>query len=205
VQANNDRYSLDSTLTRFSNRSEKFELESTDEKISNGRRTERSFSGLIGYNLRDLRCEFDVYFPSSVGDDTESLTYADIFFQLHDTISRSKVPFSVYVMGGGLYVEQYSSDVAEGDSRVPQTEEYKMCDIVKDKWLHFDIFLKERYNENQHPFLEIKINGEVVYQSRKPNCANDLVGSYPKYGEYKNNWNLITHSERYIDNVVFTY
>ena len=207
LSAAENRYSLDSSITRFSNRSEKFALYSTDEYINNGRRTERSLVALLPGNLRTMRYEFDVYFPSTVGVDTDSSSYGDIFFQLHDRqagVSRGTVPFALALRGNKIYLGQTASS-AQASETLTQIFNGQVGEITTDKWMHFELFIKERYEENQHPFMELKIDGEVVYQSRKPNCPNDVKGSSAQYGEYKNNWDLITYSERYIDNFKVTY
>lgn len=208
VSANTDRYALDGDITRFSNKSEHFMLYSTDEKINNGRRTERSLAALIQGNLRTMRYEFDVYFPESVLPDTPTSSYGDIFFQLHDRqtgVSRGHVPFDLSLVGDEVHLSQYYSPEQASNTLIQIVSGLNLGKVTYDKWMHFDIFIKERYEENQHPFLEIKINGDVVYQSRKPNCANDVNGSSAQYGEYKNNWQEITYSERYVDNFKVVY
>lgn len=112
LSANADRYALDGATTRFSEKSEKFMLYSTDEKISNGRRTERSLVALLPNNLRTMRYEFDVYFPSSILPDTDTSGYGDIFFQLHDRqvgVSRGAVPFHLSLVGNKIKLTQCAS------------------------------------------------------------------------------------------------
>lgn len=208
ISANPDRYSLNDETTRFSNKSEKFSLYSTDEKINNGKRTERSLVALLPNNLRTMRYEFDVYFPSSVEPDTKVGGYADIFFQLHDRqtgVARGNVPFHLSLCGNEIWLGQSASSEQASQSLDVITSGFVCGEVTYDEWMHFELYIKERYEERQHPFLELKINGETVYQSRKPNCANDVKGTSAQYGEYKNTWGLITHSERYIDNFKVTY
>ena len=208
ISANADRYALDENITRFSNKSEHFMLYSTDEKINNGRRTERSLVALIQNNLRTMRYEFDVLFPGSVLPDTATGSYGDIFFQLHDRqtgVSRGHVPFDLSLVGNEIHFSQYYSSAQASSTLIAVASGLNLGEVTYDEWMHFEIFIKERYAENQHPFMEIKINGKTVYQSRKPNCANDVKGSSAQYGEYKNTWGTITYSERYIDNFRVTY
>jgi hypothetical protein len=208
LSANENRYALDDSVTRFSNKSEHFMLYSTDEKINNGKRTERSLVALIPKNLRTMRYEFDVLFPASVSPDTASSSYGDIFFQLHDRqsgVSRGHVPFDLSLVGNEIHFSQYYASAQASETLIAVVSGVNLGTVTYDKWMHFDIFIKERYDERQHPFIEIKINNETVYQSRKPNCANDVKGTSAQYGEYKNNFDLITYSERYIDNFKVTY
>lgn len=208
VSANTNRYALDSETTRFSNKSEHFMLYSTDEKIYNGRRTERSLVALIPENLRTMRYEFDVLFPASILPDTATGSYGDIFFQLHDRqsgVSRGHVPLHLSLVGNEIHFSQYYSSEQASSTLTEVVSGLNLGEVTYNKWMHFEIFIKERYEENQHPFIEIKIDGVTVYQSRKPNCANDVKGTSAQYGEYKNNWNLITYSERYIDNFKVIY
>lgn len=208
LSANENRYALDDTITRFSNKSEHFILYNTDEIISNGRRTERSLVALIPENLRTMRYEFDVLFPATVLPDTATGSYADIFFQLHDRqtgVSRGHVPFDLSLVGDEIRLSQYASAEQASGTLNQITNGFVCGKVTYDKWMHFELFIKERYEERQHPFMELKIDGVVAYQSRKPNCANDVKGSSAQYGEYKNNWNLITESDRYFDNFKVTY
>lgn len=208
ISANTNRYALDSETTRFSNKSEHFMLYSTDEKINNGRRTERSLVALIHNNLRTMRYEFDVFFPEDILPDTATGSYGDIFFQLHDRqtgVSRGHVPFDLALVGNEIHFSQYYSSEQASNTLTEVVSGLNLGEVTYNKWMHFEIFIKERYEENQHPFIEIKIDGVTVYQSRKPNCANDVKGTSAQYGEYKNNWDLITYSERYIDNFKVTY
>lgn len=208
ISANTNRYALDSETTRFSNKSEHFMLYSTDEKINNGRRTERSLAALIPGNLRTMRYEFDVFFPEDILPDTATGSYGDIFFQLHDRqtgVSRGHVPFDLALVGNEIHFSQYYSSEQASNTLTKVVSGLNLGEVTYNKWMHFEIFIKERYEENQHPFIEIKIDGVTVYQSRKPNCANDVKGTSAQYGEYKNNWDLITYSERYIDNFKVTY
>lgn len=208
VSANPGRYSLNGATTRFSNKSEMFVLESTDPLINNGKRTERSLVALLPHNLRTMHYEFDVYFPSTVNPDTATASYADIFFQLHDRqagVARGAVPFFLALVGDEIWLSQHASAEQASPTLDTITSNFVCCEVTYDEWMHVDLVIKERYEENQHPFLELKINGDVIYQSRKPNCANDVNGSSAQYGEYKNTWDVITHSERYIDNFKVTY
>lgn len=208
LSANTDRYELDGTVTRFSNKSEHFMLYATDEKINNGRRTERSFVALLPKNLRTMHYEFDVLFPESILPDTATGSYADIFFQLHDRqtgVSRGHVPFDLSLVGDEIHLSQYYSSEQASETLTPVVSGLNLGKVLYGEWMHFDIFIHERYEERQQPFMEIKINGNVVYQSRKPNCANDVPGTSAQYGEYKNNFNLISYSDRYFDNFKITY
>lgn len=208
ISANADRYSLDAEITRFSNQSEKFVLYSDDPKIRNGRRTERSLVALLPNNLRTMRYSFDVYFPSSVGFDTGSSAYGDIFFQLHDrqeNVSRGQVPFHLGIWGDKILVTVYSSDRQASETLIKQVDGYELMTIPTDKWTHFEIFVRERYEERQYPFISIDVDGKRVFECRKPNCPNDVKGSSAQYGEYKNNWDVITSSTRYFDNFKVTY
>lgn len=208
ISANTNRYALDSETTRFSNKSEHFMLYSTDEKINNGRRTERSLVALIPSNLRTMRYEFDVLFPSTILPDTATGSYADIFFQLHDRqtgVSRGHVPFDLSLTGNEIHLSQYYASEQASGTLTEVVSGLNIGEVTYDKWMHFDILVKERYEENQHPFMDVRINGQSVYQSRKPNCANDVKGTSAQYGEYKNNFDLISYSERYVDNFKVTY
>lgn len=208
ISANTNRYALDSETTRFSNKSEHFMLYSTDEKINNGRRTERSLVALLPKNLRTMQYEFDVLFPESILPDTATGSYADIFFQLHDRqtgVSRGHVPLDLSLVGDEIHLSQYYSSEQASETLTQVVSGLNIGKVTYGEWMHFDIYIHERYEERQQPFMEIKINGKVVYQSRKPNCTNDVPGTSAQYGEYKNNFGLITYSERYFDNFKVTY
>lgn len=85
-------------------------------------------------------------------------------------------------------------------SPVRTIEPTEILTIEKNKWYHFEVFIKERYEEKQHPFMEIKVDDSVVFQSRKANSFNDRLGGELQYGIYKNNWRELTTVERYFDN-----
>lgn len=133
---------------------------------------------------------------------------ADAHNQLHDRqtgVSRGHVPFDLSLTGNEIHLSQYYASEQASGTLTEVVSGLNIGEVTYDKWMHFDILVKERYEENQHPFMDVRINGQSVYQSRKPNCANDVKGTSAQYGEYKNNFDLISYSERYVDNFKVTY
>lgn len=210
INANPGRYELNSDVTNWSNYSEHFVLFSNDAMLNHGIRAERRIDkALLETNLRTLYYSFDVYFPSTVADDREESLYHDTFLQLHDResrVSRNSVPFTLNIQGGNIYLWQISSTLPMATSSNLITQFVgQICEIKKNKWQHFDIYVKERYDREQHPHMWIKIDGVKVYESRMPNCFNDIAGTEAQYGVYKNNWYYSSFSERYFDNMIIEY
>ena len=205
LSANVNRYELVADTTRWSNYAEHFTLESTDEMIFNGVRTERGTESLVDNNLRTVRYYFDIMFPVGYGFDVDNPNYHDSVLQFHDketdVQTRGNVCFFLSVIGE--YLTVYTSSIRESasDNVITQTNYEPLIKIEEGKWYHVEIYQKERYDEKQHPYTQIKIDGEVLWESRKPNCYNDRRGSGLQYGIYKNNWSLITSMGRYFDNV----
>ena len=210
INANEGGYELSDNPTRWSRKSEHFVLHSTDTMIHNGIRSERSVTQpLLRGNLRDLDINFDVLFPASVELDTATSAYHDTFFQLHDRqsdVARNNVCFNLMQQGGDIMFSQTSTFApGAGSDAIISQFLGKISEVKKGEWMHFRIFIRERYDERQHPFIRIDIDNRTVYESRLPNAYNDVVGSMAQYGEYKNNWNLISKSDRYFDNMTINY
>lgn len=205
LSTNANRYSLSDAPARWSNYAEHFTLESTDEMIYHGIRTERATESLVDTNLRTVHYEFDVMFPSGYGFDTPEVNYHDSIFQFHDRESdlsaRGDVCFYLAVIGDKLTVYMSSTHEALSENVVTQANFEPILTITEDKWYHVEIYQRERYDENQHPFTQIKIDDVIVWESRKPNAYNDRRGSGLQYGIYKNNWHLMTSMGRFFDNV----
>ena len=208
TSANDGGYTLQSTLTRWSDYADKFVLHSTDELVHNGIRAERSVANLSEYtgNLRHLRISFDAYFPSTAID----VERTDIMMQMHDRDGtyRGFVPFILTYDNNKIKITLASIDMPKGgaDDVVKWVQGAEIALIETDKWHRFDLEIKERYDVNQNPFTKICIDSQLVFESRKPNCFNDLLGSSPQYGIYKNLWGEgVTTFERYFDNFKITY
>lgn len=209
TSANEEGYELQNTLTRWSNYADHFTLHNNDTPISSGIRSERSIENIDIYkaNLRNLKISFDVYCPSEYND-TE---YPDVLMQMHDrdaTAYRAFVPFLLDYFNRTfkVYVSSTHIPKAEPGDVTKWVNGETIADITPDKWHHVEIYIKERYDENQNPFIKIKLDDITIFECRKPNCYNDLQASSPQYGVYKNNWGTgITTFERYFDNFKIEY
>lgn len=213
-----ENYEMTDEVTRWSPRAEHFTIHSTDTPISNGIRCERGLiinpsdanSALYPFckQLRDLRFSFDVLFPTTADFDTAQVSYHDTFFQIHDSISissRADVPLTLALIGGAVHIRQTGTRVVSQGTVDVYASWAQLFNVERGKWYHFDIILHERYDENQHPYTEILVDGQPVYKSYYPNCYNDPIAGFPKYGEYKNGWDNVTVADRYFDNVIMEY
>lgn len=208
TSANEGGYILQNTITRWSDYADKFVLHSTDAMVHNGIRTERSIANLSAYtgNLRSLKLTFDVYFPST-SSDTEK---GDIMCQMHDRDGtyRGNVPVKVTYTNSVIRISLISTTVPKGgvEDLIKWVDGVEVTTISTDTWHKVELEIKERYDVNQNPFTRLKIDGNIVFESHKPNCFNDLLGSSPQYGIYKNQWGTgVTTFERYFDNFKITY
>ena len=208
VSTNPGNYSLSQEQLFSCRYSEKFTLHSDDPLVENGKRCERSLVALFPNNLRTMKYQFRVFFPSSILPDTEVGGYGDIFFQLHDRqagVSRGTVPFHLMLVGNKIKLTQHYSSQQASPTLINVVDNKTIGTVIYDEWMEFEVFIKERYEMQQNPLLIVKINGKVVYISREPNCPNDVNGSSAQYGEYKNQWGVITYSERYVDQMRVIY
>lgn len=208
TSANDGGYTLQNNNTRWSNYADKFLLKSTDPLVHNGHRSERSVANLSGYtgNLRHLRISFDAYFPSTSVDSERN----DIMMQMHDRDGtyRGFVPFILNFDNNKIKITLASTHAPKDgtDAVLKWVEGAEIASINADKWHRFELEIKERYDENQNPFVKISIDNKLVFESHKPNCFNDLLGSSPQYGIYKNLWGTgVTTFERYFDNFKIEY
>lgn len=206
TSANTGGYELQSAKTRFSDYADHFTLHSTDTAISHGIRAERSVTTPFGINnLRDITISFDVLFPSDSVEDESG----DIFFQMHDrdaSLARGFVPLILSNNNGHVVLSIASTYTYASTDITKNVLDADIMTIEHDKWYHFDIRIKERYDSDQHPFTEIKVDGERIFASHKGNCFNDVVPSSPQYGVYKNVWDTgVTVRERYFDNLMISY
>ena len=211
TSANEGEYELQNVVTHFSDYADKFSLTSTSPKIHSGRRSERGIGLLQKYrtkpinNLLTRQFDFDVYFPSSSQFDDEG----DVIFQLHDRDGayRAYVPFFLAESNGVLSVSlSYTLIPGAVVDDVIKLGSTPIWNIETDSWHHITVLIRERYEENQHPYTEVRIDGNIVFVSHKPNCFNDLVSTELQYGIYKNKWGAgVTTRERYYDNMKVKY
>ena len=211
TSANEGEYELQNVVTHFSDYADKFSLTSTSPKIHSGRRSERGIGLLQKYrtnpinNLLTRQFDFDVYFPSSSQFDDEG----DIIFQLHDRDGayRAYVPFFLAESNGVLSVSlSYTLIPGAVVDDVIKLGSTPIWNIETDSWHHITVLIRERYEENQHPYTEVRIDGNIVFVSHNPNCFNDLVSTELQYGIYKNKWGAgVTTRERYYDNMKVKY
>lgn len=208
TSANDGGYALQNVKTRWSDYADKFLLNSTDPLVHNGHRSERSVANLSGYtgNLRHLRISFDAYFPSTSVDAERN----DIMMQMHDRDGtyRGFVPFILNFDNNKIKITLASTHAPKdgADDVLKWVEGAEIASISTDEWHRFELEIKERYGENQNPFAKISIDSKLVFESHKPNCFNDLLGSSPQYGIYKNLWGTgVTTFERYFDNFKIVY
>ena len=208
TSANDGGYALQNVKTRWSDYADKFLLNSTDPLVHNGHRSERSIANLVGYtgNLRHLKISFDVYFPSASVDTERN----DIMMQMHDRDGtyRGFVPYILNFDNNKIKITLASTHAPKdgADDVLKWVEGVEIASISTDEWHRFDLEIKERYDEDQNPFVKIFIDSKLIFESHKPNCFNDLLGSSPQYGIYKNLWGEgVTTFERYFDNFKVTY
>ena len=208
TSANDGGYALQNVKTRWSDYADKFLLNSTDPLVHNGHRSERSIANLTGYtgNLRHLKISFDAYFPSSSVDTEQD----DIMMQMHDRDGtyRGFVPFILNFDDNKIKITLASTHApkAEAEGVTKWVEGAEIASLTTDEWHRFNLEIKERYDENQNPFVKICIDSKLVFESHEPNCFNDLLGSSPQYGIYKNLWGTgVTTFERYFDNFRIEY
>lgn len=208
VSANEGNYELQDLVTRWSNYADHFVLHSDDELIHNGRRSEISISNMDMFkrNLRTFRVSFDVLFPTEYVDTQRE----DLFVQFHDRDGtyRGTVPFALYIKDHTINVNISSTLKPKDDntSVIIDLHRFDFCDVELGKWHHVEIECKERYETRQNPYLRILIDGKTEFEYRKANCYNDLLGTSPQYGIYKNNWGTgVTEFQRYFDNFKIEY
>ena len=208
ISANEGNYELQNTITRWSNYADHMILHSDDPLIHSGRRCEISIENMNDYkgNLRHFIISFDVLFPSEYVDTEQG----DLFVQTHDRDGtyRGTVPFALYIKDNVINVNTSSTYAPKDDntSVIIDLHRFDFAEVELGKWHHFEIEIKERYEERQNPFLRIKIDGITQFEYRKANCYNDLLGTSPQYGIYKNNWGTgVTEFQRYFDNFNIEY
>lgn len=161
---------------------------------------------LFKRNLRTFKVSFDVLFPAEYVDTEQG----DLFFQIHDRDGtyRGTVPFALYIKDHTINVNTSSTVKPKDDNTtvIIDLHRFDFCDVELGKWHHFEIECKERYEARQNPFLRITIDGITQFEYRKANCYNDLLGTSPQYGIYKNNWGTgVTEFQRYFDNFKIEY
>ena len=208
VSANEGNYELQNTTTRWSNYADHMTLHSDDPLIHSGRRCEISVGNMNDFkgNLRHFVISFDVFFPSAYVDTEQG----DLFIQTHDRDGtyRGTVPFALYIKDNVININTSSTYAPKDDSTsvVVDLHRFDFAEVELGKWHHFEIEIKERYEEGQNPFVRIKIDGKTEFEYRKANCYNDLLGTSPQYGIYKNNWGTgVTEFQRYFDNFRIDY
>ena len=208
VSANEGNYELQNTTTRWSNYADHMTLHSDDPLIHSGRRCEISVGNMNDFkgNLRHFVISFDVFFPSAYVDTEQG----DLFIQTHDRDGtyRGTVPFALYIKDNVININTSSTYAPKDDSTsvVVDLHRFDFAEVELGKRHHFEIEIKERYEEGQNPFLRIKIDGKTEFEYRKANCYNDLLGTSPQYGIYKNNWGTgVTEFQRYFDNFRIDY
>lgn len=184
-------YSLVSNVACNSSASERFELHQETCKSYKDDRVERVLDIKVNTNLRRMKISFDIYLPQDyLSDDLY-----EILFQVHEGLFGEKaigrIPsFSVRTQKGKWQIWQLAADKREG--KTSKDYLYKYCEDIGPytvgKWTHFDINIKEGYEKDHNPYLEVFVDGRIVYTSYEPNCYNTPWGGYIRYGIYKAEW-----------------
>lgn len=141
------------------------------------------------YPIQTKIFSFDIYFPDNYNYDSR----ADVLWQMHHTPDNVN-PDAMYpnmafsTNQGHMYIGTRTyADKASDASDAPATT-YDLGEVEKEKWIHFDIFLREGYLPQHNPVLAVYMDGKNVVLSRNPNGYNTTEGSYLKMGMYKSAW-----------------
>jgi len=197
-------FTLSPDNTCGSRYSERFELRRETVTDYTNDRVEKSFNHQLQANLRKVMVEFDVYLPTDFGKD--SLT--DCLFQIHDRPALSSLgarsPYLALRVKNCQFLLTLMSIEQWANSGFNVNESVVLANCELGQWAHFQIYIKEGYLPQHLPQTKVTLNGKVVYESSLPNCNNNPMGGYVRYGIYKAAWlnqtNTITKKVVYFDN-----
>ena len=161
--------------------------------------------------LRKIRLEFDIYLPETYTTDTLLEVLAQILTSVNDStqISQGINPsVSIRTQDDKFKVHVWGQS-EQNTTRHEYDEVVELADVQREKWIHFDIYIKEGYMPEHDPLTVIKIDNKVVYRSIIPNAHNSAAFGIVKYGIYKSPWyagetGLVNQRDVYFDNVVLT-
>ena len=180
-------YNANSQITRFSGRSERFELRYLENDDDGRRRSEVKYLFTPVNNLYRMKMSFDVYFPDNYAPDT----YYEIITQAHlnaNNADASYAPvFCIRTENGKIQIKQWGNPNANdtsGSSVLPTN----IIDVVPGSWVHFDIFIKFGYMPEHNPLVKVAINNELVYRNENVNTCNSVYAPTVRYGIYKYPW-----------------
>ncbi len=210
LQLPNTTYSctFDTTTTRYSDKSLKFDLKYGDTYGDSVRAeimppVERSPL----YGLQAGLFEFDAYFPSQYfGADNKE----DCVFQLHHTddgvnYAGASPNIMLYVLNDHLYLNVVGASAKIMTANEATTVTYDLGTLDKDTWHRYSIYYKQGYMSAHNPVTALYVDGELKVLSRALNMYNTPYSSYPKFGIYKWSWksapSMVTERVVYFANV----
>ena len=102
----------------------------------------------------------------------------------------------------------YSQLSTPSQSGYNVNETHDIIDIETGRWYHVELLVRQGYIPEHNPLTIVRVDGKDMFKSTLPNCFNEYVAEFPKYGMYKSIWatsgNPHDAEERtvYFDNVV---
>ena len=149
--------------------------------------------------LRKVHYSFDVLFTSNALDNDN--IGGEAFHQINPGVEsastkKGRVPaftLATEVLNGALryhlnkrYIPTKPIPIdAEYNENIYGEEDVDLGEVTLGKWEHFDVFIHEGYMKEHMPYLIVKRNGNVVYQSNEPNTYNVVTAPQIRYGIYK--------------------
>ncbi|MER2998964.1 heparin lyase I family protein [Pontibacter populi] len=164
----------------------RFELRDTDNKVAGGTRSEIVFDPATG---NDRWYSFAAYFPSS---DYARDTKAESLTQWHawpdfDLGENWRSPALGFQNINDKFVLDIGYNVNKVSTGVQSKKSYDLGTVTKDKWHEFVFHIIHSYGEDG--LVEVWHNGTKVLEHRGGNSYNDAQLPYWKIGIYKWAWN----------------
>lgn len=141
------------------------------------------------YPLQTKVFSFDIYFPDNYNYDSR----ADVLWQMHHTPDNVN-PDAMYpnmafsTNQGHMYIGTRTYAGKASDASDAPATTFDIGEVEKEKWIHFDIFMREGYLPQHNPVIAVYKDGKNVVMSKIPNGYNTTEGSYLKMGMYKSAW-----------------
>ncbi|HSM63010.1 MAG TPA: heparin lyase I family protein [Gillisia sp.] len=194
-------FQLEENITRAGNSAGRFEINKNDPKVWGGNRTE--FAQVTNTTMGEGWYGFSQYFPENYT--TENLE--ELVGQWHDipdegeTAGRS--PSNAISTGNG-----HLKWATRWDSRSIQTNnitegyfEKDLGVIPKGKWINWVVHIK--FSHTNTGIVEVWMDGvKVIDRQNMPNCFNDAIFPYFKFGVYRWEWDTaVTQRVIYFDEV----
>lgn len=181
-------FTLSSNNTCGSRFSERYELRRETVTDYTNDRVEKSFNHQLQTNLRKVMVEFDVFLPA----DFEKDSLTDCIFQIHDRPATpslgARSPYLALRVKNNHFLLTSMSIERWANHGFNTNESVVLADCKLGQWTHFQIYIKEGYLPQHRPLTRVTINGKKVYESTQPNCNNNPMGGYVRYGIYKASW-----------------